>query len=81
MKHTLMRNYKVSVWVQEYVEVEADTLKEAIEKVADCKGQTTNTKLLYETMEASKRGGKSPTIEIMDQHGNLLWNDMEREVM
>lgn len=83
----LIVDEKIEGWRRSYIDVEADSLEEAVEMVKeDSIGAAVDdgiydSEFLYETEELVKRSPEHPcTIEIMDRNWNLLYCDRDESL-
>lgn len=78
MKHYLIVDRKVSTWIREKVEVEADTIEEAIERVKDSDYRYMDiwdSEEFSDCEEQMYDSNNEPILEIRDDHYEILFSD------
>lgn len=71
----LIRDDHVKIWKRTYFDVNAQSLEEAVELVKQEDGEGIHSELLYETEEILDPTNEA-TIEIMDEHNNIVFSNI-----
>ena len=76
MKYKIRQSTKGTVWVDDYFEVEADSLEEAKEKVLEGMCNPCNTETNWESWEAMEPEDNDGmrTLELYDEYGLIYKN-------
>ena len=76
MKYKIRQSTKGTVWVDDYFEVEADSLEEAKEKVLESMCEPYNTETNWESWEAMEPEDNDGmrTLELYDEYGLIYKN-------
>lgn len=68
----LIVDRKVEIWKRDKVSIEAESIEEAVQKALNYNYISENSEYLYETEYPVDPVYPDPTIEVMDEHGNIL---------
>ena len=76
MNYKIRQSTKGTVWVDDYFEVEADSLEEAKEKVIEGMCKPYNTEINWESWEAMEPEDNDGmrTLELYDEYGLIYKN-------
>ena len=68
----LIVDRKVEIWRRDKISIEAECLEEAVQKALNYDYISEDSEYLYETECPTDPVYPYPTIEVMDEHGNIL---------
>ena len=78
MKYNLYKDSLMKVWIRDYYEVEAESLKEAIDQINDGFADYVDSEVLWDdfqdTVDISENEYK-PTEIIYDEDDKLIWEN------
>lgn len=89
MKYTISVDEKVTAWIRRNVKVEADDYDEAVLKVIkDIEKYSTVNEYLEDSMSdylldteepmTVKENGGYDTIEVLNEQGDMIWNNVDK---
>lgn len=68
----LIVDRKVEIWRRDKISIEAESIEEAVQKALNYNYISENSEYLCETEYPVDPVYPDPTIEVMDEHGNIL---------
>ena len=78
MKYNLYKDSLMKVWVRDHYEIEAESLKEAIDQINDGSADYVDSEVLcddfQDTVDISENGN-NPTEIIYDEDDKLIWEN------
>ena len=78
MKYNLYKDSLMKVWVRDYYEIEAESLKEAINQINDGLVEYVDSNVLWDDFQNIvnvSENGYNPTEIIYDENYNSVWTN------
>ena len=78
MKYNLYKDFLMKVWVRDYYEIEAESLKEAINQINDGLVEYVDSNVLWDDFQNIvnvSENGYNPTEIIYDENDNSVWTN------
>ena len=78
MKYNLYKDSLMKVWVRDYYEIEAESLKEAINQINDGLVEYVDSNVLWDDIQNIvnvSENGYNPTEIIYDENDNSVWTN------
>ena len=78
MKYNLYKDSLMKVWVRDHYEIEAESLKEAIDQINDGYADYVDSEVLWDDFQDTvdiSENGNNPTEIIYDEDDKLIWEN------
>lgn len=78
MKYNLYKDSLMKLWVRDYYEIEAESLKEAIDQINDGSADYVDSEVLWDDFQDIvdiSENGNNPTEIIYDEDDKLIWEN------
>ena len=78
MKYNLYKDSLMKVWVRDHYEIEAESLKEAIDQINDGFVDYVDSSILWDDFQDTvdiSENGNNPTEIIYDEDDKLIWEN------